>query len=313
MVELAAITLNGTRINGSVQDARSYSKFDRSAINMPDAPDFSFADLIDTVNPLQHIPVVSSIYRGITGDTIHPTARVAGDIIFGGVLGVASAAAGAASAISDSVMEGDTGKTVPGTMLAALLGEQEMNSLPTPPAPKTQIVEAMPPVSIATAPVSITQTSDITITSKADPVVTTAKPEIDVPAEASPDNLDHVLAQLAKSQNAQPANPAPTTAQTTLNGAKAYELPKPKMYPLDHSQQAYGGVIGQRSHPDNVAINNYFLPLKKIPNTSETLDGHPNPLPQQLIEDLRAMQADKGTGSAGLDNMAISQSLGLDN
>ena len=29
---------------------------------------FSFHDLLDTINPLQHLPVVSTIYRAITGD-----------------------------------------------------------------------------------------------------------------------------------------------------------------------------------------------------------------------------------------------------
>ncbi len=39
---------------------------------------FTFADLIDIVNPLQHIPVIGTIYRRITGDTLDPGARLAG-------------------------------------------------------------------------------------------------------------------------------------------------------------------------------------------------------------------------------------------
>lgn len=53
--------------------------------------DLSFADLIDTINPLQHIPVVSSIYRAMTGDEISPAARLAGDSLFLGPIGAASA------------------------------------------------------------------------------------------------------------------------------------------------------------------------------------------------------------------------------
>jgi hypothetical protein len=52
----------------------------------------SFGDVLDTVNPLQHIPVVSSLYRSATGDEISKSARFVGDSLFGGVLGAASAA-----------------------------------------------------------------------------------------------------------------------------------------------------------------------------------------------------------------------------
>ena len=48
---------------------------------------FTFGDLIDIVNPLQHIPVVSNIYRSITGDTIAPAMEIAGGALFGGPLG----------------------------------------------------------------------------------------------------------------------------------------------------------------------------------------------------------------------------------
>ena len=48
---------------------------------------FSFFDILDAINPLQHIPVVSSIYRAITGDEIAPGPRMAGGAIFGGPIG----------------------------------------------------------------------------------------------------------------------------------------------------------------------------------------------------------------------------------
>ena len=57
-----------------------------------DAGDF-FDTLLDIINPLQHIPLVSSLYRELTGDEIQPAARVVGGAIFGGPLGFASATA----------------------------------------------------------------------------------------------------------------------------------------------------------------------------------------------------------------------------
>lgn len=54
--------------------------------------EFSFWDLLDIVNPLQHIPVVSSIYRRITGDEISPHAQIIGATLYGGPVGFVIAA-----------------------------------------------------------------------------------------------------------------------------------------------------------------------------------------------------------------------------
>jgi hypothetical protein len=47
----------------------------------------SFRDVLDLVNPLQHIPIVGNLYRKLTGDTLDPALRVAGGALFGGPLG----------------------------------------------------------------------------------------------------------------------------------------------------------------------------------------------------------------------------------
>lgn len=47
--------------------------------------------LIDVINPLQHIPFVNHLYRGITHDEITPDARFAGGFLFGGPLGALGA------------------------------------------------------------------------------------------------------------------------------------------------------------------------------------------------------------------------------
>lgn len=52
---------------------------------------FTFFDFLDIINPLQHIPVISKIYRSITGDQIDPGSRIAGATLFGGPLGGALA------------------------------------------------------------------------------------------------------------------------------------------------------------------------------------------------------------------------------
>ena len=48
----------------------------------------SFGDFLDIINPLQHIPIVSAIYRAATGDEAGVGSRLIGGALFGGPLGV---------------------------------------------------------------------------------------------------------------------------------------------------------------------------------------------------------------------------------
>jgi len=50
----------------------------------------TFWDFLDIINPLQHIPGISSLYRAVTGDEIGSVAKIAGGTLFGGPLGAAS-------------------------------------------------------------------------------------------------------------------------------------------------------------------------------------------------------------------------------
>ena len=48
----------------------------------------TFGDVLDIINPLQHIPIVSTIYRMATEDDIGVGSRLLGGALFGGPLGV---------------------------------------------------------------------------------------------------------------------------------------------------------------------------------------------------------------------------------
>lgn len=76
-----------------------------------DDDSFGFDDLLDVVNPLQHIPVVSTLYRAITGDTIKTGPKIAGDTLYGGLTGLAGS-------VADTIFEKLTGKSVGDTVLA---------------------------------------------------------------------------------------------------------------------------------------------------------------------------------------------------
>ena len=78
---------------------------------------FSFFDLLDIINPLQHIPVVNYAYRELTGDTIKPIGKIIGGAAFGGPLG-------ATTALIDTMIANETGKNMTDhTLNFALKGE----------------------------------------------------------------------------------------------------------------------------------------------------------------------------------------------
>ncbi len=75
--------------------------------------EFSFADILDFINPLQHIPVVSTIYRQITGDKIGALAQLTIGGILGGPIGLIGAVANVA-------METESGKSLDQVASSAL-------------------------------------------------------------------------------------------------------------------------------------------------------------------------------------------------
>ncbi|MFQ5467456.1 MAG: hypothetical protein ACE5DS_04900 [Kiloniellaceae bacterium] len=102
-----------------------------SANPRDDAPvaELELADLIDIVNPLQHIPLVGDLYRALTGDEISAPARIAGGALFGGPIGFVVALA---NSVATQVNGGrDLGETV----IAALAGPE--TPAPTPAQVRT--------------------------------------------------------------------------------------------------------------------------------------------------------------------------------
>ncbi len=74
---------------------------------------FTFGDLLDIINPFQQLPIISTIYRAITGDEISPASRVAGGTLLGGPIGFI------VSAVNVGV-EAATGRDVGEHMIALL-------------------------------------------------------------------------------------------------------------------------------------------------------------------------------------------------
>ncbi|MBI2235680.1 MAG: hypothetical protein HYU60_01770 [Magnetospirillum sp.] len=83
-----------------------------------------FGDFLDMVNPLQHIPIINSIYREVSGDDIGVGARLAGGALFGGPLGLAIAAV-------NSLVEAATGEDIGGHAIAMFKGDDSPAATPT--------------------------------------------------------------------------------------------------------------------------------------------------------------------------------------
>jgi len=77
---------------------------------------FSFGDLIDIVNPLQHIPIVSTMYREASDDTLDAGSRMLGSTLFFGPIGLASS-------VVNVLVEQGTGKDIGGHIASAIFSD----------------------------------------------------------------------------------------------------------------------------------------------------------------------------------------------
>ncbi len=133
---------------------------------------FQFHDLLDVVNPLQHLPVISSIYRWITGDSIGNLPRVVGDAIYGGPIGFVSGLLGV-------LVKEESGKDIGEHVIATLTGGSD-----SAPAASTEAAApaVQPPAPTADA-TAASATVDATPAPAASPAVASALP---VPPQAPP-------------------------------------------------------------------------------------------------------------------------------
>ncbi len=106
--------------------AHGYAAYTRAQDNTQPQSEFGFTDLIDIINPLQHIPLVAQAYRELSGDEIKPSSKIVGGALFGGPLG-------AAGGIIDAVIVNETGADATGNAMAMAFGREKQN--------KTQIAQ----------------------------------------------------------------------------------------------------------------------------------------------------------------------------
>ena len=78
----------------------------------------TFLDIVDAVNPLQHIPLISSIYRNISGDSISEVPKFVGGALYGGPLGLVAA-------LGSYIIEAEKNKTQEPKKVPALAANDE--------------------------------------------------------------------------------------------------------------------------------------------------------------------------------------------
>ncbi|MEH6496918.1 MAG: hypothetical protein V7740_14320 [Pseudomonas marincola] len=105
---------------------------------------FGFDDFIDIINPFQHIPVISNIYREITGDELSPGSRLIGGGLFGGGIGLAAS-------VINTAVEAETGKDIGGHVIAMFSSDDAPDGTET-----IQLAKDMAPVPTAT-PAALTE------------------------------------------------------------------------------------------------------------------------------------------------------------
>jgi len=229
--ERAAPATDSPPVSASAKDERGF--FDR----IWGKEGFSFGALIDIINPLQHIPVVGTVYRAITGDTIGPAARIAGGGLFGGVIGLVAASI-------DTLIKEETGRDV-GQHMLAMRGDEDAPADPTTPtgrpdrdgvlfagdfsprgdaapdaAPATMLAAAPDAASIISSPQQIGQQPAPQIVSAATALILPAARALPVKAAAQ------------EAANGVGASPVPFSS-TVTRGTRASALPTPQAIAAD--------------------------------------------------------------------------------
>lgn len=119
---LLSAGMSNALVPGSASAIASDAKAD-IAYNDTEGDSFQFADIIDMVNPLQHLPVVGMLYRKFTGDTMKPIAQIIGGAVFGGPIG-------AVGGTINAVVQSSTGKDLGDNMVALVSGEESFKAKP---------------------------------------------------------------------------------------------------------------------------------------------------------------------------------------
>jgi len=104
----------------------------------------TFGDFLSSLNPLQNLPVVGTIYRAITGESVLPGLRVVGSLVFGIVTGGPIGVLGSLGGLLLDDLLGSGSKTASGAGPAASASQAAQAPQPSAAAPTQGTSEIMP-------------------------------------------------------------------------------------------------------------------------------------------------------------------------
>jgi hypothetical protein len=274
---------------------------------------FDFKDLLDIVNPLQHLPVVGTIYRAVTGDALAPGPRILGGALFGGI-------AGFVSAIANAVFENETGKDFGDTALALVTdksatGPAVAAAAVTAPAastvsgathtPATATAAPFPAVAAAAAPITPTAPSPLAIAGHA------KAPGIPFPAVASA--TEDPVSALINAHAVVPATHRPgITGLPATNYRAAFAMPDGKTVPIQFKSKA-ALAAAQASEPAPTATAAEKAVAAALPPAGRLAAANaPRPLLPASTANSAAGQSAEKAGAGTAPDVAVLMRQALD-
>jgi hypothetical protein len=239
---------------------------------------FSFKDLVDIVNPLQHLPVIGSVYRYLTGDEPSAGTRVIGDSLYGGPIGFG------VSVVSTALLTDESGQDLGERVLADVFGSRDHGS-PTVGTPQVAAADdASAPAWMASAgtpdgqPRTPAPANQQNATRRNAAVASTAKATGSVPAAAGALAARGIAASAAPISLAAPAAAAASQQSSS-------------------QQSASQPLIATPAQP--VAMNQLFRSAPPAPATPEqTFTAQASQFQRQISEG-------RGTNGAVLNNHPV--------
>lgn len=269
MSDIAAATASSVT---SQADATAPSK----GLSMWSHGSFSFKDVLDIVNPLQHIPVIGSIYRYLTGDEPSTGTRIIGDGLYGGPIGFGASVV--MQAIT-SLLPGADGRDLGEKALASVFGEP--NHSPT---------LAAAPASAGSQTAQTQQPAVTQIPATAAPILL-AQAFQGQPGQAQILNSPQLAATLYRSPAAQPAAAAPEPSPN------AQSIPLQRQF--GNTSAANGQTLNSRPVPLELSSNllpvakpamptRSIVPPQPVPPsaTASNNAGTPNAIAQKMLDAL---------------------------
>jgi hypothetical protein len=223
-----------------------------------------FKDVLDLVNPLQHLPVISELYQSATGDnTMKPAIKTVGDTIYGGPIG-------AVSSVIDNIMTAAGGKDMV-TTAANWVGIGD-DSTPQPAATQTATANTAAPVTATATPI---QTANAQTTPTVASPAATARPfamvstaSLPAPAPTDGDN-----AQTA-------AAPAPVPNSPLFNSLQKGAAPEGQVINTAGAQKFFNPTANRFSGVTPAS----FKPSKDIANTPASIGLQANMQANDLMQ-----------------------------